>query len=176
MKSKVYAIAINQCQNWDDPDAIYEAARIIKKDTGEIVIGAYYCKNAYQIFGYHFCVQQMNENLIGIVFDDVYLGLTNTNPREFEAMLMHEVGHLVNGDFDKERDNNAIRQERESMIQQGKVMPVELAADRFAVEHCGKNAMIRMLDIVISTRKIRDPFDIFAIKELELRKQAVKRM
>lgn len=32
MKSEVYALAINQNQNWENPDNLYESAMIVKKD------------------------------------------------------------------------------------------------------------------------------------------------
>lgn len=177
MKSDTYDIAINQIQNWENPDLLYEAARIVKKDTGDSIISVYYCKNAYQKFGYHFGLMRLNENEIGVVHDDLYLNLSNTNVNAFDALLMHEVGHYINGDMDNQIDDLEIRQERVLQILKGKVAPNELEADRFAVEHCGKNAVMQMLDIVIATRKKRNTADgEIALKELELRKQAVKRM
>ena len=120
---------------------------------------------------------RLNENEIGIIHDDLYINLSNTDVNAFDAMLMHEVGHFLNGDLDKDRDDAEIRQERVIEILKGIVAPEELAADRFAVEHCGKNAVIRMLDTVIETRKRRQTADgLIALKELELRKQAVKRL
>lgn len=177
MKSEVYAIAINQIQNWDDPDAIYEAARIIKKDTGEIVISVYYWKNAYKSLGYHFGVFRFSETEIGIVHDHLYFDLSNRNVNAFDAMLMHEVGHYINGDLDENFSGDEVRRDRVLEILKGNVDPKELAADRFAVEHCGKNAVMQMLDNIIATRKKRNTTDgAIAIKELELRKQAVKRL
>ncbi len=38
MKSDVYDVAINENQSWNDPDCLYESARIVKKDTGEKVV------------------------------------------------------------------------------------------------------------------------------------------
>lgn len=120
---------------------------------------------------------RLNENEIGVVHDDLYLNLSNTNVNAFDALLMHEVGHYINGDMDNQIDDLEIRQERVLQILKGKVAPNELEADRFAVEHCGKNAVMQMLDIVIATRKKRNTADgEIALKELELRKQAVKRM
>ena len=77
MKSEVYAIAINQNQSWNDPDVFYEAARIIKKDTGETVISVFYCKNAYKKTGYHFLSMRFDNNTPGIVHDDLYIDLSN---------------------------------------------------------------------------------------------------
>ena len=177
MKSEVYDIAINENQAWNDPNRLYESARIVRKDTGEKVISVFYCKNAYRKLGYHFCAHRLNEDEIGIVFDDMYLNVSNTNARAFEALLMHEAGHLINGDFESDIDRDKASQMRVIEILQGKVSSNELAADRFAVEHCGKNAVMQMLDIVIATRKKRNTADgEIALKELELRKQAVKRM
>ena len=177
MKSDVYDVAINENQSWNDPDCLYESARIVEKNTGEKVVSVFYCKNAFQKLGYHFCAHRLSDDEIGIVFDDLYLNVSNTNARAFEALLMHEVGHLFNGDFDSDTDRDEASQERIIEILKGKVASNELAADRFAVEHCGKNAVMQMLDIVIATRKKRNTADgEIALKELELRKQAVKRI
>ena len=177
MKSDIYDIAINVNQSWNDPDCLYEFAWIVNKSTGEKVVSVFYCKNACQKFGYHFGVYRLIDDEIGIVFDDLYLNVSNTNARAFEAMLMHEVGHLVNGDFDSKIEDDAVSQERVIAILGGYVAPNELAADRLAVEHCGKNAVMQMLDIVMSTRIKRNTADgELALKELELRKKAVKRM
>lgn len=177
MKSDVYDVAINENQSWDDPDCLYESARIVNKTTGEKIVSVFYSKNAFQKLGYHFCAQRISEDEIGIVFDDLYLGVSNTNAHAFEALLMHEVGHLVNGDFVSGMDHDEASQERIIELLKGKVSSKELAADRFAVEHCGKNAVMQMLDIVIATRKKRNtPDGEMALKELELRKQAVKRI
>ena len=177
MKSMVYDIAINTNQTWTDSNCLYEIARIVKKDTDDIVIRVYYCRNAYQKLGFHTSTQRINAEEICIVLDDLYIDLAITNSSAFEAMIMHEVGHLVNGDFDAEIGTNEIKRERAIEILKGKVMPNELAADRFAVEHCGKNAVMKMLDIIMSTRKKRNTADgEIAIRELELRKQAVKRI
>lgn len=156
---------------------VYETARVVKKATSEEVVSIFYCKNAYRHYGYHFCLQRINEDIVGIVFDDLYLGLTNTNPRAFEAMVMHEVGHLVNGDMERQLSTSEIKRERELDILRGKIPANERAADCFAVEHCGKSAVIQMLDIMNAVRKKRNTVDLaLALTELELRKQAVKKM
>ena len=177
MKSEVYALAINQNQNWENPDNLYESAMIVKKDTGEKVISVFYCKRAYQKLGYHFGVFKLEDGEIAIIHDDLYLGLSNTNDRAFEAMLMHETGHFINGDFDEQIDNAEIKNRRKNAVLSNSVDPKELAADQFAVEHCGKNAVMQMLDYLIATRRKRNTADgKDAIKEMELRKQAVKRL
>ncbi len=177
MKSDIYDIAINVNQSWNDPNYLYEYARIVKKDTGEKIVSVFYSRNAYQAFGYHLSAQRLSDDEIGIVLDDLYLNISNTNPRAFEAMLMHEAGHIANGDFDIDTDRDEISRERMIEILKGKAAPNELAADRFAVEHCGKNAVMQMLDIIIATRKKRNTSDgEIALKQLELRKQAVKRI
>ncbi len=177
MKSDKFFLQIIQKKPGDNPNNAYEMIRVIEKETGKVITIAYYCKNAYQLFGYHFNSGSLNENETGIVFDDLYADLMNTNPKEFEAMLMHEVGHLINGDLDAEKSDDEIVEERLLGIISGKVDTKELAADRFAVEHCGKNAVLRMLDHVMMTRKNRHTTDeALALRELELRKQAVIRM
>lgn len=177
MKSDTYVVAINENQYWDDPNCLYELARIVRKNTGEKIISAFYCKNAYQKLGYHFCVHRLSDDEIGIVLDDLYLNVSNTNFHAFEALLMHEVGHFVNGDFESDLDRDEASQIRVAETLKGKVASNELAADRFSVEHCGKNAVMQMLDIVIATRKKRNTEDSeIALRELELRKQAVKRL
>ena len=175
MKNDIYELVVNHNKPGDDSDKAYEVMRIFRRDTGEIAARVFYCKNSYRLNGYHFYTRPIDDNEVGIIFDDLYLDMTNNKPREFEAMLMHELGHMINGDLDV---NNHIdlREERIINILNGIVDPKELAADRFAVEHCGKNAVIRMLDHIIAIRKRRNTVDgLIAIKELELRKQAAQR-
>jgi TPR repeat protein len=114
---------------------------------------------------------------LGIIFDDLYLDLAASRQNVFEAMLMHEVGHMVNKHFDTEESSKEAMLKRSQYISMGKVDPKELDADRFAVEHCGKNAVMQMLDHMISVRRSRNTFDSpIAIMEAELRKRAVMRL
>ena len=84
---------------------------------------------------------------------------------------------MINGDYDKTDDDHGIRVNRIQQVMNGVVAAEEAAADAFAVQHCGKSTVIAMLDYVIQKRKQRNTMDgMIAIRELELRKNAVKRL
>ncbi len=177
MKSDFYDISVNQIRPGNDPDRLYEVIRIVEKESEKTVVSAFYCKNAYKLYGQHFFIRQLDDEELGIIFDDLHLSLVASRQNVFEAMLMHEVGHMVNKHFDIEKSSDEVMRERCNFILLGKVDPNELSADRFAVEHCGKNAVMQMLDHLISIRKERNTVDgSIAIREMELRKKAIMRL
>lgn len=179
MKSKKYKLLKCMDPLGDDPEAFYEAGRIDDVVENTTVIKIFYCKSAYSSFGYHMGLLPPGIfDMYSILVDDLYLPLLDNKPYVFEAMVMHELGHLISGSAEEDkRSDEQIRSERILNILKGKVAQEELEADKFAVDHCGKNAVMQMLDNTISTRKKRNTADgAIAIRELELRKSAVKRL
>ena len=96
----------------------------------------------------------------------------------FFGLAMHEYGHYINGDLDRDDiTTQQIKEERSQCIKQGRVIEMELKADAFAVSCVGKNTFLRALDYLIANRKKRNDKGMgFAIKEFELRKKAVQKI
>ncbi len=177
MKSNEYEILYNTNQPGTENKA-YEIGRVIDRRTERIITVLAFNANAYSTLHYHFGIHSPGYfTEIDIIMDDTYYPLISSSPSIFEALTMHEVGHLVNGDFDLQRDEYETSDNRAKQVLAGKVASEELAADAFAVYHCGKSAVISMLDYIIQRRKKTNTInDFLAIKELELRKKAVKKL
>lgn len=90
---------------------------------------------------------------------------------------MYETSHLVNGNFESLISMEAAMKNREKLVGQNRVAEEELLADRFAVEQCGKETVLAMLDHLIATRIKRGyGLNDVGIIETGLRKQAVNRL
>ena len=125
--------------------------------------------------GYHLFTSK-GESTYYIVMDNLHFPLFNKDPDVLEALLLHEVGHISNGDYaNPPMKADEVKANRMQLIMQGKVQPHELAADRYAAKHVGVTVMLRALDYLISVRKKRenDPGKSIAIREFELRKKAL---
>lgn len=158
-----------------DPNAGTEIGYIEELATKRKVASIVYCKTLYWQNGQHTMILKNGQYCeYEIQLDDLYFGLLKHNELVFEAMMMHETGHLVNGDFDKPSSAKEAMDQRRELLQQNKVADVELLADRFAVSQCGKKIVNAMLDQIINTRKWRGygPGDE-GIREAQLRKKAV---
>ena len=62
-------------------------------------------KTGNQAQGEHFKNNE-NESVIVITINDNYKRLFDAQPNVFEGLVMHEIGHLVNGDFVKNKNND----------------------------------------------------------------------
>ena len=160
-----------------DPNAMTEIGYVEELASKQHVISIVYCQNIYQKNGQHTSIQKNGYYCEHeIQMDDLYYDLMKNNPTVFEALMMHETGHLINGDIDRSDDYEAIMLKRRKMIEQYKVAEEELRADLFSVKQCGGKAVVDMLDHVIRTRKRRGyDSDDLGIREAEMRKIAVKR-
>lgn len=177
MKSDKYVIQYCLDEPGDNPDAIYEIGRVMTNCRRIAIIT--YCKNIFEKNKQHTCIVKGGAySEFEIQLDDLYYPLMKNNRTLFEALVMHEIGHLVNGDFEEDESPEHAMGFREFIVRVGGMADEkEKLADRFAVEHCGKNAVMKYLDYVIKTRKERgyDETDT-GIMELELRKNAVKKL
>lgn len=145
-----------------------------------------YYRDNRKVFGYHFRSARDDSETFGckclIVTDDLHRGLMLSNPGLFKAMCMHEIGHYLNGDLDPANHEGAYDYDRESQLRAdaiiaGKVDQKELAADEFACRECGKHAVNMLIDYLIQARKERGDWSAdLAIRELELRKKAIRKL
>lgn len=178
MNKQQYFIAYNTIEPSPDPNVMSEIARVFDTTSEKQIASIVYCKNIFKRNGQHTSIQKDGAFFpFEIQLDDVHCSLINSNKSLFEVMIMHEVGHLVNNDFERTVDGKEAMNNRSFMIAHNQVAEEELLADRFAVIQCGKNAVNRMLDYLIQSRKQRgygsnDP----GIIEIQLRKNAVKRI
>lgn len=156
-----------------------EIAKIIEISTGEDVMYIVYSRDLYKVEGVHTGIfvyeDEGKENVVAKV-DDINRPCLFENGDIFFALMLHELGHYKNGDFDTDETltTESIMEDRTACIMGGKVMDRELKADAFAVKCIGKNKFLRSLDYLINKRKQRgDDGMQLALKEFELRKKAV---
>ena len=95
-----------------------------------------------------------------------------------EAGIWHEVGHIhfehsPQGEF---RDQAELRDARISAVKNGEVLSMENEADRFAIMHASKNALIDFLEYVHRTRPAGEKAGLNMIgkRELEIRIAAIR--
>lgn len=157
-----------------------ELAKVIDDTTGEDILFVIYQKNLFREYHYHLSIGEFSSNeglKLAVVLDDLHRDCLYKQPKIFLAIILHELGHHINGDNHNSRSSDEIRNERLQYILAGKVQDYELKADAFAVEHVGKNTFIRSLDYLIDKRKLRGDSGMeLAVKELELRKKAIQKI
>ena len=147
-------------------------AELRTKDKGLLCIGISYDKNlrnTHLAFTY-------DMDWYRLAADDRYAELLFTDREAFEALLTHYCGRisLCMPDGDPTGGYDA-GERRAAMAARGEVDPLILGADSFAAEHCGKDAVIRMLDYCISVEK-ESFLSEYTVTELELRKEALSRL
>lgn len=98
-----------------------------------------------------FLVSHWNPRAPEIIVSSDFMSL----PSQFrEAGIWHEIGHIhyehhLRGDF---TDQTQYRLARLRPTEEGRVMPYEEEADRFALDHVGKDALISFLEHLLETR------------------------
>ena len=178
MDGQKYFVLYNTADPDPDPNVMSEIGRIIEMSSNKQIASIVYCKNIYRKNKQHTSMQEDGAFFrYEMQIDDNSYSLLKSDRSIFEAIVMHEIGHLVNGDFDRVLDAQETMRNRILMLAQNKVAEEELLADRFAVMQCGKDTVIRMLAHLIQARQQRgySSSDI-GIIELRMRRIAVKRM
>lgn len=166
--------------DYDGKDAV-EIGKVVDTDADADVMFVFYQKNLYQARGFHLCVDifkdKTREFPIARV-DDLHRDCLFDNPDVFLAMMLHELAHFRNGDLhDTSRSARAMAEERMQCVMAGCVPEREQKADTFAVECVGKNIVMRSLDYLKKKRtQTVDNSMVYEIKELELRKKAVRNL
>ncbi len=112
--------------------------------------------------------------------DGVYLDFFRRMPEIVEPVLMHELGHFVNGDWDpvaQKKTSKQVYQERLMLNMVGLVPEEELKADRFAADSVGVEKTINALRLLKKEReKKKEEGTELAIKEFGLRIQALEKL
>jgi len=93
-----------------------------------------------------------------------------------EAGIWHEVGHIhhehyLRTDF---LDQRQLRDARRDAAKQGKILPHEEEADRFAVKQIGAGPVLDFLEYVLSTRPSGGDINDFGRLELGIRIAAIR--
>ena len=105
--------------------------------------------------------------------NDEYKRMLYENTLIFEALVLHELGHIEKRHFTCRTttvSDKMIRQSRKLSIQEGHVSAQETEADAFAISEVGTKRMIDALSFLIEKRKkINDANAKLAIREMELR-------
>lgn len=120
---------------------------------------------------HHFCL---------VAMDEVYLDFFTRMPEILEPVLMHELGHFLNGDWDptkRKKTSQQIYQERTMLNMLGLVPKEELNADRFSAEVVGVDKAIKALKLLKKERekKTEDGTEL-AIKEFGIRIKALEKL
>lgn len=70
-----------------------------------------------------------------------------------KPLLLHELGHILNGDLNNNKTGKQIREERASLITLEIVDPRELKTDKFAAENSDYLGTIRALYFLREERR-----------------------
>lgn len=159
-------------------------AQIVDTEDGEIIAWILHDENSAKQNKMDMAATRINDvegaSHYAIVVSSNYRELVfdKSFEKTFEALAMHELGHMINGDIDRPDDEiETVREKRASFIRNGVVEPEEAAADAFACKQVGKHAMNMALDFLIKRRRgLADKKSDMALKEFMLREKAIKRL
>ena len=157
-------------------DDFYEIGNIGCGDY-EVILPIVYFKDAYRKFVCH-CGLLVDDNGPFVAVSEFGYNnyIKDVNLKMVFAMLLHELGHYKNGDFETCSATEYAKIRNEA-VSKGIVTNQELNADRFAAEEIGKAAVINMLNRLIAVRKRRNDIGVNgAINEFQLRIKAVSRL
>ena len=164
-----YQLCVNQYGYGYNGTAPLEVAKLIECSSNKDALICYYDKEFCAKHGYPFSVDQTRT----VHMNDEYKKILYENTLIFEALVLHELGHIEKGHFTcgtTTASDKMIRQSRKLSIQEGHVSVREAEADAFAISEVGTKRMIDALSFLIEKRKkINDANAKLAIREMELR-------
>lgn len=162
-------------EHYKDYDNAVKLGYVLDELTNKEAITIIYDPHCFAENGYHLCASIQNGEHY-IIMDSTHFPCYYEMPEVLEALILHEVGHFSNGDYEKiHLKADHIKTDRGANIIRGMVQPHELDADKYAAKNVGVPVMMRALDYLIALRKERkdDPIKAAAIREFELRKKAL---
>ena len=155
---------------------------IDKKELSLLVIfeSELFAKKNYHIMSGSAKLTGTNHHFCLVTMDEVYLDFFTKIPEILEPVLMHELGHFLNGDWDptkRGKNSQQIYQERMMLNMLGLVPKQELNADRFAAEVVGVDKVIEALQLLKKERekKMEEGTEL-AIKEFGIRIKALEKL
>lgn len=171
------AIYINTNRDsFENLDCPKDIGKVVDDNTSSLIALIIFDRNCFQNLGYHLCVQKIGQEYY-IVMDEYYSSMLGKHDDELEGLLLHEVGHIVNGDFSTyQGDSDAVHNYRKKSVLHGTVAQNELGADLFAANIVGRDQYLKALDLLIKKRRERvsDQGRAFAIQELVTRKRLIQ--
>lgn len=143
--SRRYQIVFNEAFDGTIKNDKY--AEVIDTEDNQIILEAFYVLNNLQRYGYSIASGHKGDKCV-VTFDHRYLGYFQKESFIFEPLIMHELGHYLNGDSRRKPDRKKERLERIAVAESGGVSRRESDADDFAVSQVGKKALRRALEYV----------------------------
>ena len=175
-----YRLLFNTTYQDYNGNDIVEIGKIVDSETDQDALIVFYDKNLFRNCHYHMTpveYRKEDKTTFAVHMDDTHRDILYSQPDILLGLLLHELGHHMNGDYRRDGDIETNREERMNSILEGRVQEVESRADAFAVDQIGKNKYLRCFDYLIKKRKERrDDGMELAIREFELRKKAVQRL
>lgn len=113
-----------------------------------------------------------------IVMTALFFDLIRNN-EYMQSALWHEVGHFhLNHYFNIRMDGSSSNKQREEYFEKGQILPVEKAADMFALYYMPKEDVIKEFNWMIKTRRENmlepEKTRLPAVRELCMRKKFIK--
>ena len=158
------------------PVANVDYGQVFDIEKDDVVLWAYYVPDCFTIYGFHcLAVVTKTQDCCIVAFDDLYLRYFRDNQYLFAPLMMHELGHFVNGDTAVNPESLTLS--RTDFVSLGLVDPREIKADRFAAENIGAIRMIKALQYIKEKRaSSKRKGNEQAVKELETRIKALQMM
>ena len=116
-------------------------------------------------------LERSNNKAILVLVDPMIFHLDFVYSRYGYTLLMHELGHYLNGDIKAENSNH--EQRRKESLKNGVVLKEELLADEFAIRECGLNNFLKAIEYLekIRTKILKDSTYDKAMFEFKARKE-----
>lgn len=170
-----YEILINPKFNPLKESAEFGQIYDVKKE--KVVLIAQYDPNLYRKIGYHFCAEGGVKGCGLVLMDTLYLKYFMDYPMSFSFVMLHELGHFINGDMENNSNSDSdIKKTRIDLASRGEVDPMELKADMFAAEEVGPHTAIKSLEYLREQRRNSNRLgNELAVKEFDNRIKAIKK-
>lgn len=134
------------------------------------VVGDKYCEEGSAAALCH--IRENNISYIAMTYE-VYYGVLR-GEAQARFTLLHEIGHFVHKDMNAMSDTDSLSNLRMVEVENGRVLPMELAADNFAASYLGRKAALAGLESICNEmRTLGNEYEI-TVKELELRLRYMK--
>ena len=176
---------LKKYKDFDPKAKQYQYAAIFNIKKQELSLLVLFESNLFEKRNYHIMSgsakqKGTNHHFCLVTMDEVYLDFFTRMPEIIGPVLMHELGHFLNGDWDptkREKSSQQIYQERIMLNMLGKVPKEELNADCFAAKEVGVDKVIKALRLLKKEReKGAEQGSELAIKEFENRIKALEEM
>ena len=174
-----YQFCVNQHARDYNGVAPREVAKLVQVPSSHAALIFYYSKGFSKRTKYPMAVQGggMVNGSYAAYMDDDYKKLLYEKPQIFEALALHELGHIEKGHLAKMTSDERVRRYRKAFNQTGRADPREIEADAFAAAEVGAERMIKALEWSIERRKKANDLNADrAINEMKTRISCLKNL